>query len=300
MTKTERLVSRAAHWLSVWGVAAACFVLLGAALAAASWYGYRELERLTERVAALEGALASTTVALTADIAKANAALSASLSSSLAAQGAHVADVAASVSTLEKLQQLDPELLAKYSKVYFLNENYMPERLALIPSAYRYYDDRPMQFIPEALPKLEAMLEAATTSGVTLYVYSAYRSFAEQRAIKDGYTIVYGAGTANSFSADQGYSEHQLGTTVDLITTGVEGRLTPAFDQTGAYRWLIENAHRYGFALSYPKGNEYYSYEPWHWRYVGVALATRLHDRGEFFYDLDQRTIDAYLVNLFD
>ena len=112
--------------------------------------------------------------------------------------------------------------------------------------------------------------------------------------------MVYGAGTANQFSADQGYSEHQLGTAVDLITTGQGGMLDQAFAKTDAYGWLTENAYKYGFILSYPSGNSYYLYEPWHWRYVGVELATDLHEKSGYFYDLDQRATDTYLISIFD
>jgi D-alanyl-D-alanine carboxypeptidase len=146
---------------------------------------------------------------------------------------------------------------------------------------------------------LNKLLDDAASSSIKLYVFSGYRSFNEQSALKNDYTVTYGAGTANSFSADQGYSEHQLGTALDFITTGLGGQLD-GFDGTAAYQWLINNAYRYGFVLSYPKNNPYYIYEPWHWRFVGVKLATTLHGLNENFYDMDQRTIDGYLVNLFD
>jgi LAS superfamily LD-carboxypeptidase LdcB len=274
-----------------------------AAGVAAAWYGYEEFKTLSQRVAVLEqrsgelaGQFASTTASLQSNITETSTTLSASLQK----QGESVASVTNTVSTLEKLQKLDPQLLAKYSKVYFLNENYAPERLAVIPHEYRYVDETEMQIIPQVLPHLTAMLDAANKKGVTLYVFSAYRSFYTQEALKQQYKVTYGAGTANQFSADQGYSEHQLGTAIDLITTGLGGELTPAFDQTEAYAWLADNAHKYGFTLSYPKGNSYYIYEPWHWRFVGVTLATKLYTDGDHFYDLDQRTIDTYLINIFD
>ena len=114
--------------------------------------------------------------------------------------------------------------------------------------------------------------------------------------------MTYGTG-ANAFSADQGYSEHQLGTAVDLTTQKDGNRFSDAsggFDSTDGYTWMTQNAYKYGFVLSYPKGNSYYIYEPWHWRFVGVALATRLHNEGKNFYDLDQREIDGYLGLMFN
>ena len=98
---------------------------------------------------------------------------------------------------------------------------------------------------------------------------------------------------------DKGNWEQGLGPTVDFIPTGLGGQLA-GFEKTSSFAWLNENAYKYGFVLSYPKGNSYYLFEPWHWRYVGVALATFLHNQGLYFYNIDQRTIDGFLVNIFD
>jgi zinc D-Ala-D-Ala carboxypeptidase len=209
-----------------------------------------------------------------------------------------VGSISGTVTNLQKLSQIDEELLKKYSKVYFMNENYVPAHLTPIPQEYVYSSSKQEWFLAESWPKLKHLLDEAKAQNVTLYVKSGYRSFAEQKSLKSSYSVIYGAGTANSFSADQGYSEHQLGTTLDFITTGLGGNLT-GFDTTQAYRWLLDNAHLYGFVLSYPKGNGYYIYEPWHWRYVGVKLATYLHNNNLRFYDLDQREIDTYLIDTF-
>ncbi len=143
------------------------------------------------------------------------------------------------------------------------------------------------------------MIDDANKAGVIMYISSAYRSFNEQEALKGEYKVIYGAGTANQFSADQGYSEHQLGTTVDFTAPGLGG-IVDGFETRPAYNWLVANAYKYGFILSYPEENKFYQYEPWHWRFVGVKLATDLHKQGKHFYDLDQRDIDEYLVSIFD
>ncbi len=211
-----------------------------------------------------------------------------------------VTKISGTVGTLEKLSKTDPELLQKYSKVFFLSENYVPERLMDIPKSYLYSEQRREQMEQRVWPFLKGLLDAAAKDSTTIYIKSAYRSFPEQKDLKGAYSVTYGAGTANQFSAEQGYSEHQLGTTVDLITTGLGGQLSQSFDGTQAYAWLLANAHKYGFTLSYPPGNSFYTYEPWHWRFVGAALATRLKNEGVHFYDLDQREIDKYLVNILD
>lgn len=199
---------------------------------------------------------------------------------------------------LDKLAKTDKELLAKYSKVYFLNENYIPERLKQIDDKYVLEGKKDQYFHANAIDHLEDMLKAAARADIDLKIVSAYRSFDEQVDVKGQFTQVYGEG-ANTFSADQGYSEHQLGTTLDLTTTEVGGAYA-SFAETEAYKWLQKNAYKYGFILSYPEDNEFYTYEPWHWRFVGTELARDLHRGKETFYTMDQREINEYLLEFFD
>lgn len=198
----------------------------------------------------------------------------------------------------KKLATYDKQLLAKYSKVYFLNENYHPTELATITPKYVLPAGKNRFFLAPAADFLEDMLADAEDDGINLRVVSAYRSFEEQMALKSSYAVTYGAG-ANTFSADQGYSEHQLGTTIDFGTPEVPGAMS-AFEGTTAFAWLQKNAYKYGFIMSYPKTNSYYIYEPWHWRFVGNLLAEDLHSDKKNFYDLDQREIDEYLIKIFD
>jgi D-alanyl-D-alanine carboxypeptidase len=210
-----------------------------------------------------------------------------------------ITNIAGTVGTLEKLSKTDKELLQKYSKVYFLNDNYVPMSLATIDQRYIWDKTKTLQFHNMALTFLNRMLDQAVSWNIQLRIVSAYRSFGEQSSLKNDYLVTYGSG-ANQFSADQGYSEHQLGTTVDLTTEGVKIPLTTNFEDTPSYKWLSENAYRYGFTLSYPKNNLYYEYEPWHWRFVGVELATKLYNEKIYFSDMEQRIIDTFLVNIFD
>ncbi len=209
-----------------------------------------------------------------------------------------ISEIVGTVGKLDKLSKTDKELLQKYSKVYFLNENYVPESLAPIPSEFIYEGEKEMQIHTKVLPFLLDLLRAARNNGMDLKIISAYRSFGEQSVLKGAYTVSYGSG-ANTFSADQGYSEHQLGTTIDFTTTSV-GSSFSGFSKTKEYEWLIQNAYKYGFIVSYPKENTFYQFEPWHWRFVGKSLAERLNEEKQSFYDLNQRAIDAYLINIFD
>jgi D-alanyl-D-alanine carboxypeptidase len=277
------------------------------------WYGLSnfkntasEISNLSSKIIVLENKLASTTVDLNTNIQKSNATLSDTLKQNvgnieqkLGAYSQEVGSYTDTVTTLQKLSKTDPQLLVKYSKVFFLNENYAPARLTEIPNEYKYSDSKVLKLNTQVWPYVKKMIDDAKKAGINIYAFSAYRSFNEQQALKGQYSVTYGAGSANSFSADQGYSEHQLGTTLDFMTQGLNGNLD-GFENTKAYQWLSDNAFRYGFIMSYPKNNKFYVFEPWHWRFVGVELAIDLHNKKINFYDMDQRAIDEYLVSIFD
>jgi LAS superfamily LD-carboxypeptidase LdcB len=201
------------------------------------------------------------------------------------------------INTLKRTEEIDDELLKKYSKYYFLNENYSPKVLTPLGADF-VEPGKNISLVPEVKFRLENMILNAKNSGVKILVNSGYRSFEEQKGLKSRYSLVYGLTKANQFSADQGYSEHQLGTTVDL-SDGVKV-LDQSFENTESFKWLQNNAYLYGFALSYPKGNKYYIYEPWHYRFVGLELAKYLHDNNKNFYNLDQNFIDTYKSKIFN
>ncbi|MEJ0053249.1 MAG: M15 family metallopeptidase [bacterium] len=209
-----------------------------------------------------------------------------------------IGEISHTVGTLTKLSKIDPELLQKYSKVFFLSDNYVPADLTDIDTNYLFDPKKPAQFEEHAYSFLRDMIDDAEDDGIDLRVISAYRSFGTQAALKSNYVVTYGTG-ANKFSADQGYSEHQLGTALDFTTPEL-GTAFDSFAATKAYAWLEKYGYKYGFILSYPQGNTYYQFEPWHWRFVGVKLARYLHNQDKNFYDLDQRTIDSYLISIFD
>lgn len=200
------------------------------------------------------------------------------------------------VLSLKRTVEIDDELLKKYSKFYFLNENYSPtELVSLSPS---FTNNKDIKLIPMAKFRLEQMIMIASTTGINIVVNSGYRSFTEQKGLKGAYSQTYGITKANSFSADQGYSEHQLGTTVDL--SDGKNVMEASFDKTKTFLWLKDNAHLYGFIMSYPKNNKYYVYEPWHYRFVGIELATYLYNNKLNFYDLEQKFIDQFKLKMFE
>jgi D-alanyl-D-alanine carboxypeptidase len=209
-----------------------------------------------------------------------------------------IEDITDTVGDISRYTSVDPELLKKYSRVFFLSENYTPSDLEEIDERY-VYDDDEEYFHERAYSYLEDMIDDADDDDIELRIISAFRSFQRQQQLNNSYVVTYGAGTANQFSAEQGYSEHQLGTTIDFTTPELGTNFTN-FASTKAFQWLLDNAHEYGFVLSYPEGNQYYQYEPWHWRFVGVDLAEDLEDDDAFFYDWEQRKVDEYRGEIFE
>lgn len=135
----------------------------------------------------------------------------------------------------------------------------------------------------EASDAIVTMFDAASSeAGLSLASNSAYRSYSSQQAVYDGDDLL---------TARPGYSEHQTGLTMDIGAESGDCSLAECFADTAEGVWLRDNAWRFGFLLRYPADKTDvtgYSFEPWHYRYIGVDLATEMHDTGvttleEFF-----------------
>ena len=125
------------------------------------------------------------------------------------------------------------------------------------------------------------MFTDAKKSGIKLYAVSGYRSFRFQKALYDAEIKRVGVAKASLAEAVPGTSEHQTGLAMDIASQSTKLLLTERFADTSEGKWLYENAHRFGFILRYPKGKEgitQYEYEPWHFRYVGVKMATIIYE----------------------
>ena len=166
-------------------------------------------------------------------------------------------------------------LLSPVDKDHALPTGYVPPALAAIPGAY-LAPGFPGELRQEAVNALILMLDDAGAAGHDIRARSAYRSYTTQEATFNYWISVLGYDEAIRVSAMPGHSEHQLGTTADLTSPDVGWDLLESFGSTPAGQWLAAHAHEYGFALSYPAGAETttgYSYEPWHFRYIGEAEA---------------------------
>jgi D-alanyl-D-alanine carboxypeptidase len=135
------------------------------------------------------------------------------------------------------------------------------------------------QMRPEAAAALRTMFaDYQTQTGAQLSVVSPYRSYTTQVSVYNGWVSRLGKAQADRQSARPGYSEHQTGLAVDINTA-----ISQAFGATPAGMWLAANSWKYGFIVRYPDGQEPvtgYEYEPWHFRYIGVDLATEMHATG--------------------
>lgn len=135
----------------------------------------------------------------------------------------------------------------------------------------------------EASEPLENMIIEAKKSGLLIKIISAYRSYEYQENLFETSVASVGRETANQSIAIAGQSEHQTGLALDLGSYSGTCLIENCFKDTQEGKWLAENAHSYGFILRYPSGKESitgYTYEPWHFRYVGTELATALYRSG--------------------
>lgn len=129
----------------------------------------------------------------------------------------------------------------------------------------------------EANEHLKELQKGAKKAGYTITLVSGYRSYEYQKNLYNNYVNTYGQKEADTFSARPGHSEHQTGLAFDV------GKVSNSYGETEAGKWLAKNAHLYGFIIRYPKGKEEitgYQYEPWHIRYLGKNMATKVYESG--------------------
>lgn len=177
---------------------------------------------------------------------------------------------------------LTASIWAIVSKTHPISVDYIPPSLKIPDVATRTDksdDERSVRSDIEV--PLKNMFAAALSEGNSLMIGSGYRSAALQKIYFDNYANSVGEEAANQTIAYPGQSEHQTGLAVDISTVSRDCYLSECFAGTTDGLWLVDNSYKYGFTLRYPKGKEVitgYQYEPWHFRYVGIDLATALHE----------------------
>lgn len=166
------------------------------------------------------------------------------------------------------------------NKYLFMKESYVPQNLEKIDLKYA---SGSRMLVREARISFEQLAEDAKKEGYTIRAMSAYRSYQYQKDLYQRYVNQDGVETADTYSARPGFSEHQTGLVVDVDNK--ETTYTK-FDTTKEFIWMQENAANYGFILRYPKGKESitgYTYESWHYRYVGKEIAQEMRQYGLTF-----------------
>ncbi len=170
------------------------------------------------------------------------------------------------------------DILVPVDKEHRLPADCTPAELVALPA---YAVNEPQYLTPQAADAFMVMAGEAEALGLEFYAASSYRSYWEQADIFASNVEQHGFEEASRRSAQAGHSEHQLGTTTDVVTP-------PTWSLSGFYgtpeaEWLANNAWRYGFIVSYPPDSEHitgYIYEPWHIRYVGPEVANAVHHSG--------------------
>lgn len=177
------------------------------------------------------------------------------------------------------------------NKFNYLDSSYIPDNLELLDTSYAKSG---IYLVKEAKDNLEKLIEDAKEDGMNIRVISAYRSYTYQENLYNNYVSSDGVENADTYSARAGYSEHQTGLVID-ITRAYDNFNN--FENTDEYNWMLENAANYGFILRYPKDKEditTYSFEAWHYRYVGVELAQKIKASNLTFDEYYVRYLESY------
>ncbi len=199
----------------------------------------------------------------------------------------------------------DDMYLKLVNKTNPAGEDFAPENLVPIDTAYTT-GGKQIELEEKVAAAVISMIDAMRADGIdNVSVTSAYRTYQYQEKLFNGYIAKEkeahptwsdeeARAEVLTYSAAPGTSEHQTGLCVDLFTDEMVGLWnygseTPenpydkGFAETEAFEWLCEHAHEYGFILRFPENKTDvtgYSYESWHYRYVGVEHAKKIHEQG--------------------
>lgn len=177
-------------------------------------------------------------------------------------------------------EEAENDLTILVNKYHKLPDDYEPSDLVNLDSP-SYKLRKP------AADAFKELTNAAKQDNVIFYPFSAYRSYQTQNGLYTSYKNRDGEKEADTYSARPGFSEHQLGLAVDVRSSNLTSNLTNEH-----YKWMLDNSYKYGFIIRYPKGKQHITQfieEPWHIRYLGVELATKVHDSNltyDEYYDI--------------
>ena len=162
------------------------------------------------------------------------------------------------------------------NKYNYLDSDYVPNDLQTVSYDYAIHNTKLNKI---ALENFIKMANDAKKEKLTIKITTGYRDYNFQSILYNNYVNVDGKEKADTYSARPGFSEHQLGYSCDL--TNADYTDFNEFEHTNEYKWLQDNAYKYGFIMRYPKDKEYitgYQFESWHYRYVGVDIAKYIYE----------------------
>lgn len=168
------------------------------------------------------------------------------------------------------------------NKEYPMSSSYIPYMVEPKVEIYHKGINERRYLQPIAAEALETMFAAAEEDGLHLVMRCGFRSYKLQKSIYFWNLKTYGYYEVTRYHALEGTSEHQTGLAVDLCCEATDYNNNYDFLKTPEYEWMLENAHFYGWILRYPEDKTDitgYNFEPWHFRYVGVELATYLKEQ---------------------
>ena len=174
---------------------------------------------------------------------------------------------------IKKIKNPD-DILVLVNKNNKLNKNYIPNDLEKINLKYATEEK---YLRKEAKVSFERLSEEARLRNYSIVAVSSYRNYEYQDNLYNYYVEAKGIEYADLCSARPGHSEHQTGLAVDVMGSNKD---YDRFEESIEFIWMRDNAHKFGFILRYPKGKEHitgFKYEPWHYRYVGIDIATEIY-----------------------
>ena len=179
-----------------------------------------------------------------------------------------------------------------------------PDSYTVLVNKYRYLDK---DYIPKDLiethkyskggiklrkivyDQFVEMANDAKKEDLNIRIISAYRPYEYQENLYNNYLKKDSKENVDTYSARSGYSEHQTGLSIDIDNIYTDYN---KFHITLEYKWMMDNAYKYGFILRYPENKENitgFKYESWHYRYVGTNIATYIHNHNitfdEYYYE---------------
>ncbi len=197
-------------------------------------------------------------------------------------------DLAAPTSTDVVLTVLD--------RTYALPPGYAPDDLVPASTAGMAGSSGTKLVRAVVVDDLAAMRSAWEAAGLTVTIESAFRSYAGQSATFDAWVARLGPAGALLRTARPGHSEHQLGTAIDVTSSGWAGRFGDWAAESAEGGWMAAHAWEHGFVMSYPPGAETqtcFGYEPWHYRWIGREAAAAHRSSGLRLRPFLERYVDG-------